>query len=215
MEQHETALIKVGPAVDPRMIALYEEGISFKQDAEAMVILSDSDISRATDHLSIIAKLKKAIEEKRKEYIGPLNDHLKAINETFKRFVSPIERADAIVREKVVAYRKEQERIRLEQERINRLRAEAAQAEMKLKGELMEPVTLVPVVPVEPTGYSTAAGTLGTTHTRKWEVDDLKLVPIEYLVIDATKVGKVVRAGIPSIPGIRIWVEEGLRITSQ
>ena len=79
-----TALVKVRPQADEAVIALHEQSLKLEQYATALVITSDNDIKSATNDLSIISGLKKAIEEKRKEYTQPINDHLKAVNEAFK-----------------------------------------------------------------------------------------------------------------------------------
>ena len=208
-----TALIQVRPGADPRVLALYQEGVKLRDYARARVISHDEDVKTATDDLSVIGGLKKAIEERRKEYVGPINEHLKAVNTAFGVFTDPLNEANTVNRDKVLAYRAEQERQRQEQARINRLREEAARAEMELNGELSEPVGLVQVAEEAPARYRTETGMLGTAKTKKWEVIDLRLVPLEYLIIDAAKIGKVVRAGIPSIPGIRIYEQEGLRVT--
>lgn len=210
--QQTSAVIHIAPSIDPRIIALYEEGVSLQRYAEARIIQADSDIKVATDDLSIIARLKKAIEEKRKEYTGPINEHLHNMNDAFKRFLEPIQQADSITRQKISAYRQEQERIRVEQERINQLRMEAAQAEMKLKDELTEPVNIIPVVPALPPRYGTDSGTLGTARLWKFEIDDFSLLPDAYKVPDMIKIRKVVIAGV-SIPGVRSWKEETLRVT--
>jgi len=209
----ETALIQIRPDTDEKVVSLYQEAVKLQQYAEARVIQSDGDIKVATDDLSMIAKLKKAIEEKRKEYVGPINEHLKSVNDAFRNFAEPLNQADSITRQKILDYRKEQERIRQEQERINQLRMEAAQAEMELKGELTESVKVVEVAPEAAAHYRTGSGTLGKFMVKKWEVEDLSKVPLEYLMVDAAKVGKLVRAGIRAIPGIRIYSDESLRIT--
>jgi len=209
----ETALIQIRPDTDEKVVSLYQEAVKLQQYAEVRVIQSDSDIKVATDDLSIIAKLKKAIEEKRKEYISPINEHLKSVNDAFKQFTEPLIQADTITRQKVLSYRKEQERIRQEQERINQLRLEAAQAEMKLKGELTETVELVDVKPEAPRHYRAEMGVLGTAKVAKFELVDFSLVPNEYKMLDSVKVGRVVRAGLRNIPGLRIWEEKSLRVT--
>jgi len=209
----ETALIQIRPDTDEKVVSLYQEAVKLQQYAEARVIQSDGDIKVATDDLSIIAKLKKAIEEKRKEYVGPINEHLKAVNDTFKNFAEPLNQADSITRQKILDYRKEQERIRREQERINQLRMEAARAEMELKGELTESVKVVEIAPEAPTHYRTESGILGKFMVRKWELVDFNLVPGEYKMLNEVLIGKLVRSGIKTIPGIRIYEEETLRIT--
>jgi len=206
-------LVAIDPVVDAKVRSLGLEVIAIVQQAEARVVLTDADVHDATGDIALIAGLRKAFEEKRKEYTAPLNGYLKDINATFKEYTDPLDRAEKVSKAKVLAYKAEQERVRQEQRRINQLREEAARAEMELQGELSEPVALVEVMAPPPAHYRSVAGDLGKVMTKKWEVIDLKLVPLEYMVIDAARVGKVVRAGIPSIPGIRIWEEEGLRVT--
>lgn len=215
MAEENTVLVKVKPQTDEAVIALHGQSLKLEQYAVALVIASNDDIKSATNDLSIISGLKKVIEDKRKEYTQPINEHLKAVNEAFKVFTEPLVNADKVTRQKILDYRHEQERIRQEQERINQMRLEAAHAEMELKGELTESVELVETQSEQPNHYRTEAGTLGRMLVRKWEVVDLSLVPDEYKMVDAAKIGKVVRAGIPSILGIRIWEEETLRVTTK
>lgn len=216
MEEKATALVQVNPGSDAKVAALYNEGVKLKEYAESRVIQSDEDVVTATNDLSIIAGLKKSIEELRTtQYTKPLNDHLKAINAAFKDFVAPIEQADTINRRKVQDYRAELERRRQEQERINLLREEAAKAEMALKDEITEPVNLVEVAPVQPKRYIASTGELGTAKIKKWELSDMREVPEEYKMLDSARITKVVKAGIPSIPGIRIYEDEVLRVTAQ
>jgi hypothetical protein len=46
-------------------------------------------------------------------------------------------------------------------------------------------------------------------------VEDITKVPAEYLIVNEVVIGKLVRAGIPSIPGIRIWEEEILKVNAK
>ena len=210
-EPQQTAIIHIQPDVDPRVIQLYQESVRLLEYAESRIIQSPEDIKTATDDLALISNLKKAIEERRKEYIGPINSYIQGINDVFKKFGVPLAEADTITRGKILAYRSEQERIRQEEERINRLRVEAAQAEMRLKGELTEPVNLVPVAQEAPSVYRTEAGTLGTAKTWHFEVVDFAVLPDQYKIPNDVKIRKAVIAGV-SIPGVRAWQEESLRV---
>ena len=211
----ETALVKVRPQSDEAVIALHEQSLKLEQYAVALLITTDGDIKSATNDLSIISGLKKSIEEKRKEYTQPINDHLKAVNEAFTMFTVPLVRADKATRQKILDYRAEQERRRQEVEEIARLEREAAERKAALTGEPVVIPEVVEAAPAAPNHYRAEMGTLGTATIRKWEVADFSLVPDEYKVVDAAKIGKVVRAGIPSISGIRIWEEETLRVTTR
>ncbi len=212
----ETAIIKVNPSRDETVIALLTEVQGLFQWAEVRTIAADVDVKSATEDLSLIAKVKKAIEDKRKEYTNPINEHLKAVNESFKTLTGPLEQADKITRGKILAYRQEQARRAKEAEEINRQKEELARREAAFNGtgEVID-TTPVVVPPMPPAHVRTEVGTLGTMKVRKWEVEDLSKVPLDYLMIDAAKVGKVVRAGIPSIPGIRIWEEDTLRVSTK
>ena len=99
----------------------------------------------------------------------------------------------------------------MEQERINALREEAARLDMKLHEEVTEPVDLVEVAPVQPDHYRTASVTMGTAKRWHFEVGDFDALPREYKRPDTTKIRRVVTAGA-SIPGVRSWQEDELRV---
>jgi hypothetical protein len=210
------AIIKVNPYGDVAVLQLVSEGNRLRDYAAARVILTDVDVASATDDLSLLARLKRSLEDKRKEYTGPVNDHLKAINEAFKVVGAPFEEADRITRTKVLAYRAEQERKRRETEEINRLRLEAAQREAAMnQGEITEAVVVLETPAAPPAHVRTDSGTLGTSMVWKFEVTDFQALPDEYKMVDSVKLGKVVRAGLHNIAGVRIWEEETLRVTAK
>lgn len=208
-----TALVRIDPAGDPRVHKLGMEVAELVQRAEARTVTSDADKRVAADDLLTLKGLMEAFEDRRKEFTGPLNAYLKDINNEFKEFTAPLERANALNRGKILAYDAEQKRIREEEERINRLRMEAAQAEMKLKGELTESVNLVEITPEPPAHTRTPQGMMGKRTVKKWRVTDLALVPDQYKLLNEPLIGQLVRKGIPSIPGIEIYEEETLVLT--
>ena len=208
------SLVIIEPAKDPEIVSLYNEAIKLQRYAQSQVIRTADDLKPATNDLFIIAKIKKALEEKRKDYVKPLQDHVKTINDAFKTFMEPIESADKIIRQKVLAFQAEQEHIRREQEEINRLRMDAARKEMELKGEISEPVQLVEVMIESPRRVSTDMGTVGQRMINKWEIVDFKLVPDEYKMVDSAKITKLVNGG-GTIPGIRTWKEPVLTVNTR
>ncbi len=205
-EPDPTAIIRIDPAADSSIAALHAEGLGLHAYAQTRNSQSVEDIALATDDLGLIAKLKKAIEQRRHEYVDPINAHLKAINDAFKQLVAPLEAADAVTRKKIMDYKREEARKAAEIAEINRLRLEAARREAELNdGELSQPTALVEVPAAPPARVQATTADLGTAKVWKWELEEISKVPAEYLMIDATKVGKVVRAGVRDIPGIRIW----------
>jgi len=211
----EIALVRIAPQADQAVLALHDQAIRLAEHAQALVITSDDDVKASTNDLSLISGLKKALKTEQDKWIRPIRQHLDNVRDIFKAFIAPLEEADTITRGKILAYRAKQDRKHREAEEINRLRMEAAQKEMGLKGELTESVSPVEVAPVPPDHYRGELGTLGKAMIPKWEVKDFARVPDEYKIIDAAKVGKLVRAGLRSIPGIHIWEEESLRVTTR
>lgn len=210
----ETA-VALRPGEDIEAQGYHKEAVKALEYAEMRVIATVEDVKMATDDLSIISKLKKAMEKKKREHLDPLREKADAIRETYSTLMDPIFAADKITRDKMLSFSKEQERIRATEEEINRKRMEAAQEEMKLKGELSKPVNLIEVSPEPLKRVSTSMGTTGQRLIRKWEVVNSAEVPDDYKIVDAGKVNKVVKAGIPSIPGIRIWEEPIITVNTK
>jgi hypothetical protein len=210
-----TAIIKIAPGNDPAVIALKAEVDKIREYALKRTITSETDCKLATEDLTLISALSKSIDAKLKEYTGPINEHLKAVREAFKQLSEPLDIANETNRSKILAYRKAIEQRVREIEEINRQKTELARREAALNdGEITVDTTPVPV-PVVSATIQTDVGTGSMVTVKKWEVEDLSKVPVEYMMIDAAKVGKVVRAGIPSIPGIRIWEEKTLRVSAR
>jgi len=205
----QRALIKVNPQSDEIVMSLQTQALKVERYAVALDITSDGDMKSATNDLTIIGGLTKAIEEKRTEYTQPINTHLRAVNEAFKSFTGPLHNADKITRQKMLVYMAEQKRIHEEQERINQLRLEAARAEMELTGELSESVDLVEVTPEAPTVIRAEMGTAGMRDNWTYTVVNFALVPDWCKVIDGSQLTAIARKhhDQKEVPGVRFYNE--------
>lgn len=215
--QQSTAVINIEPKQDEVVLKLGNEAIRVWEYARKLEVKTTEDVRHATEDLSLISTIRKRLEEKRREFVQPLDEHRKAIQEKFKTITGPVDEADKLLRDKILAFNTEQRRLQEEAERARQLIEEAKAIQQGLTeqtGEVFEepPEIVAPAATPVQRAY-TGTGSMTTRRNRKWEVVDLVQVPHEYLMVDAAKVGKVVRAGIPSIPGIRIWEEESLAIT--
>lgn len=214
--KEQTALV-TKPGEDTEVKNYYEQALGLQTHAESRVIKTVEDLKSATDDLSLITKIMKAMEAKRKEYLKPYEDKKKAINENYKFWMGPIEAANTITRQKMTAYDMEQRRIRQAQEEINRKRMEAAQEEAALKGgEITESVKLVEVTEASQK-VSTDMGTAGMVDSWKYEVFDFALLPDEYKVIDSTVLNTIARKHHDQkpIPGVRFYNEPTLRVNTK
>ncbi len=210
-----TALIKVGPEHDPAVLALAEDARRLRDYAIARAIISDADLKPATEDLSIIAKVKKALAEKKADYLKPIKAHIDAVNAAFTSITAPLDEADLITRNKVKDYRAAAEKRRLEAEEINRQKQELAQREAAFNGTGEITIDTTPVVAPEVIRrVNTDLGSASTFKVTKWELVNFAAVPDEFKMIDSGKVTKLVKAG-GSIPGIRVFEEESIRVTTR
>lgn len=206
------AVVQVSPATDEAVVKLTAEISRLLEWAKALVVQDAEGMKSATYDLTLLANLKRALEEKRKEYVSPLNDYVKQINDAFRGPTVLVAEADTITRNKILGFQKEERRKAEAAAEINRLREEAARLEMQERGELSEPVGLVEVPAPAPTRVQTEVGGLATKKTWKFEVVDFAVLPDDYKLADLVKIRRVVTAGA-SIPGVRSWHEEGLQVT--
>ncbi len=181
--------------------------------AISRTVASADELIAANNDLNLISGLRRAVDAKKSIFTTPLMAILGDIRAAFVKLEEPLSQAWDITRQKVKDFNAVQEANAREAERINALRMEAAQAEMKLKGELTESVNLVPETPPI-TRVTTDVGTTGQTTITRWEVTDFLQVPDDYKLVDAAKIGKVVRGskGTITIPGIRIWQEKNIAV---
>jgi len=199
------------PGEDVEARGYYSEGVRLLDFAHCRVIATAEDAELANDDLSLISKLKKAMENKRKSLLDPLKIKADDIRETYNYLMGPVLGADKITRDKMKAHNADQERIRAEQEMINALRLEAAQKEAALSGtgEIAESVNLVEVMPAPKKNVTTGLGSTGQRNDWKFEVVDESAIPREYLMVDTVMLNSIARGHHDKKPvaGIRFFNE--------
>ena len=212
----ETALA-LRPGEDIEARGYFQESVRLLEYANGRVIATADDAKSANNDLSIIAKLKKAMEAKKREYLDPLKLQAEAIRDTYNYLMTPVLEADKTTRDKMLAYNAEQDRIRRKQAEINRLRIEAAQKEMELKGELTESVELVEVMPETLKRVSTDQGSSGETTIWKFEVIDFSLLPDAYKIEDRPQLTAIAKGhhDTKQIPGVRFYCEKIITVRAK
>jgi len=212
-----TALVRIQPEADIEIKSYHAKSLKLLDYATKRTITTTNDLQVATDDLSIIANLKKSLEGKRREYVKPLQEYVKEVNDSFKILAQPIEQAEQITKTKMSACFAEQDRIHREQEGINQKRMEAAEAEMRLMGELSESVNLVEVSEEAPKKIHTDMGTVGQRDNWHWEVVDFAIVPDGYKVIDSAMLTMIAKKHHDQkpIPGVRFYCEKIIAVTAK
>lgn len=176
----------------------------------------------------ILMELKIALdkrEKKRLSYTKPLNESLTEINKDFNEIKHPIIEAINDIKQKVLDWRKkESERIRLEDEAIEKEeeRRRNIQASHKEKGhKTTELPELEKAVTLKETDST------NTMKVWKWNITDLSKVKKKYAVAlkkdimeleqkDLPELNKVIRddikKGITETPGFNVYQKESIKI---
>ena len=205
----ETALA-LRPGEDIEAHGYYVDGVGLLEYAEKRVIATLEDNQAASDDLTIISKLKKVMENKRKSLLDPLKLQADAIRETYSTLMDPILAAEKITKDKMLGYAVKQEVTRKAQEEINRLRIEAAQKDAALhNGEISEPVNLVEVMPEVSKRVVTDLGSSGKRDHWKYEIIDVNLIPREYMMPDTSMLNTTAQThhDKKKVDGVRFYNE--------
>ena len=216
--EQTTTVVAIRPEHDEAVVKLRDEATRLASYAQGFVVANPSDVKRATEDLSMISNIQKALEAERKKYTEPLNAHLKEINTTFKTITEPLDTANKTLRSKVQEYNNEQKRLQQEVEKAQEFLRQAAEIQAKLTKEtreIFDAPPLAPIVTAAPvTKVYTDVGTMGTRKVWKFEVVDFALLPDEYKLPDMVKIRKVITAGV-AIPGVKAQQEDSLSITAK
>jgi len=176
-----------------------------------------------------ILVLHKNLEKKIKAYFKPLKDSAhkawKIICNRENEEIEKLEPAIKHLNKQMTTWNLEQERIRKEQEDKLRREAEKAEEERRLQSALEaekagakeeaeailnEPVFVPPPI-VEKTTPKVAGQSMTTTW--RWKLEDINLVPRQYLTTNDTAINAVVRSlkDKTNIAGIKIYPESSMR----
>ncbi len=184
--------------------------------AAGLVVKDAASVVLATDTLSTLARLRKKIESARLFFTAPLNATLDKYNALFKTISVPAKQVDDGLRNRLLAYRAEQERIRQAEEARLQKEAEDRQKAINKQAAKIGVEAPTVVVPVLQEQAKTVAGSMGGSASvpKDWvgEPIDEKLVPREYCIYSQSLVNQAVKSGVRVIPGVRIYEKERLII---
>lgn len=210
-----TAIIKVEPLKDLTISAMTMEVLKVLDFARERTILNIDDVKNGTDDLAIISKMTKRLKSFQSEYLAPIKLHLQKTKGDFDSILIPLKEADTITRQKILLWNAGQEEIRRKQEEAERLSREAAEAEMRTSGEMTKSIIEIENKAEPFKKVHTDSGSAATRGIKKWRLTDITKVPSEFLLVDAGKVTRLVKAGIGEIAGIEIYEEKTLVINTK
>ncbi len=189
MDEHESDLIVL--TVERPDEELFDQSRSLMELAQDYKITSPEEAIEAADDLKAVKALAKEINKKRLAITGPINKALKEVNALFKPAKDWLSEAEKLIKNKLLAFQREQERIarKLQVEADERAREERSKLEeaaiaAEWMGETEEAEELREEVEVQeaPVVVSIAPKIEGITTRITWkgEVTD-KLLFVKYI----------------------------------
>jgi len=212
-----TAAELVPIEADERFQTLAGDTLALLSHAQGIEIANDAQDAEAKAFLAQLHTASKRWEELRHWFVDPLNRQVKEINARFKAAAEPVGEAEGLVKSKVAVYfRARQEAARKEQERLRRAaEAKAARqaARAKARGEEPPPPIIpLPSVAAPEKTTRTEAGSVTVRKVWRFEITDEAAVPREWLMVNEKAIGAAVKAGIRSIPGVRVYQAEEVAV---
>jgi hypothetical protein len=191
--------------ISKKEIQTLEKQVSpLAQEAGNYIIDSIEAIDNASLFLRKVKEAENNLEAKRLEFTAPLNQSLKAINETFRQLKSPLTQARELLTGRILSWK------RLETERL--AKEEARRRAIQEAHEKAGHQVNAPVVLERPETK------IGNTQTRKvwtFRVIDFSKIPDEYKLINQVTVNQAIRDGAREIGGLEIYQEEKLSIVGR
>lgn len=165
--------------------------------ADNMSIISKEAQIEASDLIKQIKGHKKTLTEMKEFFTKPSKMIMDFIRGQIKDLMNPLDEMEKNLKEKLITYQEVLEgKARVEREKFEKKTEKAIENDKPLPVEA--PIEAEKKVKSE-------ESTLSYKTTWKFEIEDSSKVPAEYMIPDEVKIGKVVRAGIREILGVRIY----------
>ena len=213
-EPPESFLPVVRPTADIARAGLLKfenEIVLMTAKAAQITIVGDESLAEAVELGIQAKKLYNAIEKERKDIIDAPNKFVSSINNFSKNFTAPlfsIFSTDGDINRKISQYRTREELKRRQQEEEARKATEELQK--KINEDAKKMGVIAPIVPdiVMPKAKTVTRVDSGSSFQRgEWtfEVEDEELLPRDCLMRNDQAIRAKIKAGIRTIPGVRIF----------
>ena len=218
----ETALIVKESELFPTELA--DEVAALCQAASTLPVEDADTYQKAAQVRKAIKDAAKKLDTRRKEHTAPLDVEKKAIIALFQRPLDMLGASETTIGGKLMAYDREQQRIRdEEQRRINEMLREKAEAEKAAAEKaalaaikagndgLAERIvaTIAVINPVEMVLEAPKPQAQGVHYRELWscEIVDPALVPNEFKIVDESKLKRyaVAMKEQAAVPGVRFF----------
>lgn len=211
--------------VEPEIQDLQVSSGDIVAHASMLTITNNETFAQGGELLMDIKRFSKTVEARFKEPVDLAFKAHRSMTALRDSVLAPFKQAELTIKRKIGEYQMEIEKKR--QEEAARLRKEAeakaeaerlAKAESQMdKGDLKgceQTLSAAPVMVVINPETKETPKVAGMTFRDDWkfEIENETLIPREYLMVDESKIRKVVKAlgKATSIPGVRVWAEKNV-----
>lgn len=189
--------------INNKEVAILEKEVTpTVNDALTIVIENGKDMMSATEILSTLNKYGDIVKEKKEAITKPLNASLKAVRDMFRPLEEKIAEPIAHVRGEMSRYQMEEmERVRKEEQKlVNRIGDGKGKLQFETAGRKMEEIERPDAV------VEGKTGSIKFREDQDFEVMDMTLLPIEYVVADMVKIRRDMKDG-KKVAGVRYFTK--------
>jgi len=182
-----------------------------------LTIKSNEDANECIAIAMKARKIKNSIEAERKELTNP---YLK-IQKEIKRYADGYSKDLIEIENKLLSKaesfkREEKRKLQLlikqkEEEEAKRAKEEAEKAKKEGKTNV-KPKNIQPIIPIVLSNdVKTKHGTCKAVLQWNFEIEDQSKIPLEFMIVDESKIKRAVQSGARTIAGVRIYEEEKIQ----
>jgi len=179
------------------LVQIKKTNTTLLEKAKELTVADQKSSVDASNYLLLIKKAKTNLEEKRKFFVGPLNEQVKRINALFKQYDFPLSHAYKYLTEQLFMYHRK-----------------VAEEEAKKNDEVIKMAKEVGIdskdleVSEKPEPVKTYLGTVSTRKVTKWRLVAFSKLDDAYKMTNDVYINKKIREGVRQIPGLEIYEEE-------
>jgi hypothetical protein len=201
----------------------------YRSEIEPKTITTETECADASDILKRVKGYIKTIDDRRREFVDPLNSTVKKLNAQFKPFSDMAEELRRKIETKIITFqsalvakRSEEERIRMDAEAAalrEKANAEAkvaiennSQAMLNVAVANEKMATYLENAPAKVSATITSEMSSSTIRkTWTFEIENENDIPRIFCSSDSKKIRDAISNGIRDIKGIRIYQKESIQ----
>lgn len=173
------------------------------KQVEGLEIVDTKTMSNAVVMLSTINQYSDKVKAQKEKLTKPINESLKNVRAMFKPLETTYEGAIEMLRAKMSSYQtQEVARVREEEAKIAE-RTKAGKGNLSIDTAVRK----IEAIETPEKEVATDEGLVQFVEVKKFEVIDMKLLPIEYHVADDMAIRKAMKEG-KELAGVKYWTEQ-------